>query len=127
MPREQEFQKVLGEWANKWKADNLTPEVLTLINQATYDLYYGPGGDAATNDEELMKYPGFITATRTITQALTDLPSDLYIDTESETVLYSSPQDEKCEACDGQGRKPEETFSCTDCGGHGYFDGPGDW
>jgi hypothetical protein len=118
---------ILKEWAKKWSEENLSTDILTLINQASFDLHNGPGGDPATNDEELVKYPGFITATRTIRQALQDLPSDLYIDTESDTVLDSPPQDEKCEGCNGQGRKTEENFSCTDCGGRGCFDSPGDW
>lgn len=133
--REQRYEKVLEGWAKRWKDEHLTPQVRTLIAQANFDLYQGPindgaVGDHAENDEELKKYPGFVTATRTIAQALTDLPSDLYLNTEMDEVLDHEPEWEKCEECKGEGHLIDAEGNqerCELCVGKGGFEPAGDW
>ena len=127
------YDKLLEEWSSKWKNENLSPEVCKLINQANQDIYYGPicdgaYGDPAIDDDDLKSYPGFITAIKLITQALKDIPSDLYLDTETGEVLEHEPKGEKCEACDGNGRTIEnEDEICPDCNGQCWFSPAGDW
>jgi hypothetical protein len=138
--RDRNYDKTLQEWATKWKSEHLTPEVVKLLSQANYDLWYGPindgsFGDLAEGDEELQKYPGFTTATRIIAQALTSIPSDLYVDADSGEVLDHAPEEEKCQSCDGEGTVGDDDpthlqvrkETCTDCNGRGAFEAPGDW
>lgn len=101
--------KMLNSWARAWKAENLSAEVQQLITQATNDLYFGPP-DTFLDDEIWEDYPGFISATATIKRALTELPSDLYLDIDSEQVLDHKPEPEKCEAYDGALESGEEWY-----------------
>jgi hypothetical protein len=66
------LQRTLEAWAKEYRA-TLEPNVKRLVDQANFDLYNGPSG----NDDD---FPGFTTATRTIADALDDLPSVLYVD-----------------------------------------------
>src|SRR5271163_270507 len=126
------YDKMLQEWASKWKQENLSEQVRKLISQANFDLYYGPVqdgavGDPAEGDEEWNSYPGFTTATKTISQELQALPSDLYIDDMCGDVSEHEPQAEKCESCNGEGVCDNEEDNltpgtCNNCHGHGYFD-----
>jgi hypothetical protein len=138
MPKD--YDRILEAWSKKWKEENLTDEVRKLINQANFDLYYGPIndgaiGDPAEDDEELKKYPGFSKAVAIIIKALDDLPSDLYLETETGFVSESEPQPEKCQTCDGEGTVGDDDPThrqvredrCTDCDGRGCFDTTGDW
>jgi len=134
MSREKECDRILDKWAKQWKEENLSPEIRTLISQTNHDLYFGPindgaCGDPANDNEELKSYPGFTTAVKQITQALRDLPSNLYLDTETEEVLESEPEGEKCEDCDGEGSLEEgdNKITCHACRGRGGFDACGDW
>jgi hypothetical protein len=68
-------------FASEWLASN--PEVSTLINQANWDLYNGPPSDRDG-------YPGFTSATRTISSALNDV-SDLWVSTECNDWLDTQP------------------------------------
>jgi hypothetical protein len=138
--RQQSYQKLLMEWAKKWKAEHLTPEVRKLISQANFDLYNGPVkdgafGDPAEGDEEWSSYPGFSKACKLIAEALNDLPSDLYLDTDSDFVSEIEPQPEKCQTCDGEGTVGDDDPTheqvrkdkCSDCDGRGSFDPAGEW
>lgn len=135
-----QYEKTLQEWAKKWRQDNLTPEVIRLISQANYDLWHGPindgsYGDPAEGDEELKKYPGFAKAVDQIEDALKDLPSDLYLDTDSGEVSTKEPEGERCEDCQGEGSITENhpavetsrAVKCSACNGVGAFEPAGDW
>jgi hypothetical protein len=120
------YNKLLQEWIKKWKDENLSLETQKLISQANFDLYYGP--DTCGDEEE--SYPGFTTACKMITEALymAELPSEIYIDTDSGEVLETEPSVEKCESCDGNGRTIEdEDEICLDCHGLGSLEPSGDW
>lgn len=111
--------KALTRWAKQWKEENLTEEVRSRISQATTDLY-----DGTVIDDD---YPGFITATKEITQALQALPFDVYIDLDTDDVSETEPQAEECEACDGFGNMIEdEDTVCDICNGQKYHSG-GEW
>jgi hypothetical protein len=55
------YKTALSEWASYAKQE-LDSQITTLIAQANYDLYYGP-----CEDED---YPGFSTAVRLISDAI---------------------------------------------------------
>lgn len=98
------IDKILGEWLRTWKKENLSEDVCKLISQANFDLYYGPindgaVGDPAADDEELAKYPGFVSACKTIRKAIDDLPSTLYINSDTEEVIEREPACEEFD-CD---------------------------
>lgn len=107
-----------------------------LIAQCNFDLHHGPindgaVGDPAATDEELKKYPGFTTAIKLISQALADLPFDLYLNIETEEVLEIEPEWDKCEHCDGEGETftddSEHYLECEECHGQCGFEPAGDW
>jgi hypothetical protein len=143
MPRKNEYDKILFDWARDWENENLSPEVQRLISQARYDLYYGPVadgafGDPAEDNDEWDTYPGFVSACKQITKALADLPSELYIDIQCGDVSENEPQNEKCESCDGQGRvdtgenlfednEEGDDVECENCRGIGCFEPAGEW
>ena len=78
-----------------------------MTRQANFDLYYGPVadgavGDPATDDpEEWQGYPGFVSATRAIREALDDVPSTLYVDIDAEDWSEREPQPYTCLECNG--------------------------
>lgn len=135
MSRDRAYDKILKEWATKWKLENLSDKVRTLINQTNFDLYYGPindgaVGDPAEEDESLKKYPGFSEACDIITKALKDLPSELYLDVDTGEVLEREPEGEECEDCGGDGKITNdegETITCDGCNGQGGFEACDDW
>lgn len=109
-----------------------------LINQAYFDLMFGPVGDGAYGDpaegdesDDWKGYPGFTTACQQIKEALADLPRELYLDTETETWSDNEPQPEKCQTCDGEGsisdNEAETTTKCAECNGLGCFEPAGTW
>jgi hypothetical protein len=110
--------KALTKWALKWKDEYLSTEVRILIGQAITDLYEGTLFDET--------YPGFTTACNTIKQALLDLPSNLYIDLDTDDVSETEPQAEECEGC-----KEDNTtvfdHDCLVCGNTGSVDPGGEW
>jgi hypothetical protein len=90
---------LLGKWVKAWREENLSEEISKLISQATFDLYHGPindgaVGDPAADDEELAKYPGFVTACRSIAKAIDGLPSTLYLCTDTDEVVETEPEEE---------------------------------
>jgi hypothetical protein len=124
------YEEALKKWVRTWRDEHLSEDVRKLIKQANYDLFYGPindgaVGDPAEEDEELSKYPGFTSACKQIRDALDDLPSDLYLDEESDEVRTSEPEHEKCEACDGEGLVDDIT--CEECQGNCGFEPAGTW
>jgi len=130
------YTKALTEWAKKWKEENLSEDVRKLISQANYDLWYGPindgaVGDPAEGDEELSKYPGFTSACEKIREECDELPSDLYLDTDTGEVRQSEPEPERCETCAGTGEVEAEegdgVEKCADCNGLCGFEPAGDW
>lgn len=136
----QGYEKLLADWSKKWKEENLTPEVRKLISQANFDLWHGPVkngayGDPAEGDEEWDSYPGFTKACSAITEALRALPSQLYLDTETDEVLTQEPESERCEDCQGEGSVTEthpavqttRAVKCSNCNGQGGFEPSGDW
>jgi len=136
----QAYEKLLAEWAKKWKEENLSKEVRKLISQADFDLWHGPVkdgayGDPAEGDEEWFSYPGFTKACEAIAVALQQLPSDLYLDTDSGETSEKEPEPERCETCKGEGSVAvdrteewdEHTGKCQDCNGRGSFDPAGEW
>jgi hypothetical protein len=121
------YDRTVAAWAQQWKADNLDAKTIKLIMQANQDLYEGP----FPSDED---YPGFITACRTIKAALQDIPSVLYIDTETETWQEKKPEGERCDQCQGIGAIEMNdsvlglvSEKCAICWGLGCFDPIGDW
>lgn len=75
--------KELGAWAQAWRAENLTEEMRTLINQANFDLWYGPCAEDG--------YPGFETACKWIRDALANVPSQLYLDPDCDDWTETEP------------------------------------
>lgn len=60
------LERTKQAWRKQWEEENLDVDVRRLINQATFDLWYGPGvGD---DDDDAPKYPGFETACDKIKQ-----------------------------------------------------------
>jgi hypothetical protein len=115
------YQKTLQEWAQEWKQEHLSEDVKKLIAQANFDLWYGSSGLEGEDEED--PYPGFTTATETISDALEDMPSSLYIDEQSDYVSDSEPEGDKCEGCEGMGTyDDEEESKCLDCNGTGYIE-----
>lgn len=104
--------KALTRWAKQWKEENLTEEVRSRISQATTDLYYG----TVIDDD----YPGFITATKEITQALQALPFDVYIDLDTDEVSEKEPQQQEECGC-------EDPSECDTCEGTGTIETGGEW
>ena len=78
--------KGVGEWLASWKKENISEDVLKLINKANHDLYHGP----VIDDD---KYPGFVTACKTITKAIDVLPSIIYLCPDTGEVLEDEPDD----------------------------------
>ena len=94
------YERTLAAWAKEFRA-GLSEEVQRLIAQAKMDLHFGC-------DEE--DFPGFETACQKIIPALSELPSVLYINTDSET---------------WNTERPESSYECEDCGGEGTVFEPG--
>ena len=91
------FEKILSEWAKEYKEKNLSSEVCVLINQANYDLWYGPPIRAEGG------YPGFERAVDCIRDALSEIPRTLYIDVCIHEIVQVEPIPEVCEVCNGTG------------------------
>lgn len=123
------YEEAFKKWGSAWKKENLSEDVVKLIKQANFDLFYGPindgaVGDPAEGDEDLAKYPGFTSACRQIRDAIDSLPSSLYVDEETDQVSESEPEVEKCTECDGQGGNGTV---CEGCNGAGGFEPAGTW
>ena len=126
------LERTIEAWAKEYLA-SLDAKTRKLISQANFDLYYGPVadgavGDPATDDpEEWQGYPGFVSATRAIREALDDVPSTLYVDTDAECWFESEPGPDECGECSGQGEvrdleaeDPDDDMrECPMCDGSG--------
>jgi hypothetical protein len=78
------IDKALDKWAKKELA-KLPRKIRRLINQADFDLWYGPCQDKS--------WPGFITATKLIHAAIENIHcSDVWIDLQCEEIMTSEPQ-----------------------------------
>lgn len=88
MSQRKAVDKALSTWANAYKAENLGIFVCALIHQANWDLYNGP-----CQDED---WPGFTTACKKIREALDDLPSMLYVDSDTGEVTETEPPEDEC-------------------------------
>ena len=71
--------------------DQLAPTVRTLIHQAAADLYYGPYQEGEDGDGEA--YPGFVSAMKTIRNAIDALEvDDIWVDWDCGDVMETEPQ-----------------------------------
>jgi hypothetical protein len=75
--------KQLQPWAKATK-EALPAEIKQMIADANLDLYYGSSG---TSEE----YPGFTTACKKIKEALSDIPSTLWVDTQCDNWTDTEP------------------------------------
>ncbi len=116
------YDRTIERWAKEFRV-KLLPEIKHLIAQTKFDLIWGP-----CQEED---YPGFTTACKMISDALeaADLPSELYLDADTETWQEKEPEGEQCEECEGYGKVECEIgfASCDVCAGRGGFDPAGDW
>ncbi len=76
------YDSVVWNYVN----EHLSAPIRTLVQQANYDLHYGPGGELAEDES----YPGFVSACQRIREALDDF-QDLWIDMQAEIVETSEP------------------------------------
>lgn len=127
------YNRTLKAWAKDFQEKNVTADIQRLINQANFDLYYGPieaNTDEVSDTDDWSGYPGFTTACKRISEAVS-VPSVLYIDCETETYQTDEPEtQEMCVGCEGNGTyttEDHETFKCDSCDGRGSFDCAGDW
>ena len=139
-PKKPAIDQTTEAWAKQWRAEHIDAATNKLINQAFWDLHFGPMGADATGDpdSDWADWPGFETACIRIQAALEDLPSVMYFDTDcDEGWQLTEPEPERCEDCDGQGEveftdlEDEEIVTykkkCEPCSGRGQFDPSGDW
>lgn len=80
-------QKILA----KYLEDKLPERVRRLITCANFDLYFGPYG-VYEPDNDGFVYPGFVTASKEISEAISDLPSEVWVDVDCEQIYESEPQ-----------------------------------
>jgi hypothetical protein len=126
------YERTLKSWAKDFMEKHPTVQhngidlsLQRLINQSTFDLFYGPVkdgsfGDPAEGDSDWDNYPGFQTACKLISDATKDVPSTLYIDTDAETWQEEEPEyTEKCPMCLG-------LDECSSCNNAGVIDLPWD-
>jgi hypothetical protein len=119
----EKVEKVLSAWAKEYRL-SLAPEVRKAINLATHDLWYSAPSDGSTSDPPTDEYGNenewsgysFDGACKMIKDALNDLPSTLYIDTDCEDYFTSMPENEECPECDGNG------YPCHNCNGSGTLE-----
>lgn len=108
------YERTLAAWATEFRT-GLPEEIRRLIAQAKMDLHFGCSED---------DFPGFETACQKIIPALSELPSTLYLDTDSETWSTERPESSyECEDCDGEGMVCEPGTdledTCETCDGEG--------
>jgi len=118
------YGRTIEVWAKEWRKEHLTSEIERLIQQANWDLHFGPPADVDSDDYD---FPGFEKACEQIKDAVSDLPRDLFIDTDSESWFDGEPSStEECCECQGAGEVPDgdEEFydKCVMCNGAGYTD-----
>ena len=116
------LDSTLEAWA-KEQRQALDATIRQRIQQANYDLYFGPVGDGAVGDpasdsDDWAGYPGFTKATAEIAYALDSVPSRLFFDVDAGYWTDHEPESEKCDACDGTGLDGED--QCEVCQGSGY-------
>ena len=120
----QAVERTLEAWA-KEQRQALDATIRQRIQQANYDLYFGPVGDGAVGDpadgsDDWAGYPGFTKATAEIADALDAVPSRLFLDVDAEYWTDHEPEGEKCEECHGEGATEGE--KCDLCNGVGVIE-----
>ena len=88
------WESTLDEWAIA-KRKALPARIRRLIAMASFDLWYGPlsvGHEEDDAEGNPVKWPGFQSACKEISNALDDLKTDVWIDTFSGEVMESEPQ-----------------------------------
>jgi hypothetical protein len=99
MKAQTQLERTKQAWRKQWEEENLDTDVRRLINQATFDLWYGPGvGD---DDNDAPRYPGFGPACDQIKAALASLPSTLYLFDDWEGWSETEPEAHPCDECGG--------------------------
>lgn len=78
--------RAVSEWATQVRA-SMSDRVRGLIFLARQDLWSGPLQDVDPAD-----WPGFMVACREIREALSDAPSEVWVDVESGCVQDSEPE-----------------------------------
>ena len=134
-PKKSAIDQTTEAWAKQWRAEHIDAATNKLINQAFFDLHFGPVGDGAygdpaEGDSDWAGYPGFSKACDLIQAALEDLPSVMYFDTDCDDWTSTEPRPERCEDCEGEGftnGPSDETIKCEPCDGRGCFEPSGDW
>ena len=133
--KETAYDRTLRAWRVEWMKENISPEVNRAINLATHDLYYGPANasdceappiDEHGNENEWAGYD-FVKACKLIKEALSDLPSELFIDCDCESWSTSEPGVSGCPECEGSGEAPKdfehaEGGKCEACNGVGHIE-----
>ncbi len=86
----------------KWLYSKLDEPTCRLLNKATFDLWYGPVGIEAEDDED-EPYPGFETATDRIIDVLDEWAgTTLWYNTGYGGLLETEPEGELIEGEDGE-------------------------
>jgi hypothetical protein len=80
--------KALDVFVRAWVSENLSHRVQALICMAQEDIYRGPH----VLDWPTVSYPGFLSATKEISRALSDVPDCAY-DSNNAEVYESSADD----------------------------------
>ena len=75
--------------ASAYLREQVDPEILNLINLATYHLFWG-----SVEDED---WPGWTSAVEQIGEALDDLPDTVYVESWSESVISPQEAEEKAD------------------------------
>lgn len=85
----------LDERIEEYVLKDIPKDIISLANQANYDLYYGP-----IDDDD---YPGFVKAIDKVKEYLYDI-NTLYVDNFTEEIMD---------------REPEQYVECPECNGDG--------
>ena len=129
------YERTLNAWKKEWCAEHLSDDIQRLMNLSYMDLMYGPAlqsdcdappRDEYNNENEWSGYD-FVKACKLIKDALSDLPSELFIDCDCESWSTSEPGVSGCPECEGSGEAPKdfehaEGGKCEACNGVGHIE-----
>lgn len=124
------IDQVSSQWAKEWRAEYIDAATEKLINLTTYDLYFGPlmaddceapPIDEFGNENEWSGY-NFVSACSKIRQALSNLPSQLFVDVDAEFWTENEPQIETCNSPRCSFGKDDKEEVCDFCDGKGYIE-----